>query len=179
VGEVIWHVTMSVDGFITGPDDAMEWAFMYGGSPLADEIMHATGAVLAGRRWYDVATKRYGGTGGIYGGAWAGPVFVLTHTPPEAASDPSVTFVTDVIESAVATALTAAGGKNLEIFGADTARQCLRAGLLDEIVIHLAPVLLGDGVRFYDGHGATQIDLERIAVSEAGELTDLRFRVAK
>jgi dihydrofolate reductase len=58
MGDVIWHVTMSLDGFITGPDDAMEWAFMYGASPMADEVMRATGAVLAGRRWYDVATKR-------------------------------------------------------------------------------------------------------------------------
>jgi dihydrofolate reductase len=106
-------------------------------------------------------------------------VFVLTHDPPHAASDASVSFVTDVIESAVATALDAAGGKNLEIFGADTARQCLRAGVLDEIVIHLAPVLLGDGVRFYDGRGAPQIDLERTALADAGELTDLRFRVVK
>jgi dihydrofolate reductase len=179
VSAVIWHVTMSVDGFITGPDDTMEWAFMYGASPLADEIMHATGAVLAGRRWYDVATKHYGGVAGIYGGAWKGPVFVLTHNPPEAASDTSVSFVTDVIERAVATALAAAGDRNLEIFGADTARQTLRAGLLDEIVIHLAPVLLGDGVRFYDGHGAKRIDLERIALADAGDLTDLRYRVVK
>jgi dihydrofolate reductase len=179
VGGVIWHVTMSLDGFIAGPDDAMEWAFMYGGSPLADEVMHSTGAVLAGRRWYDVATKRYGGTGGIYGGAWTGPVFVLTHHPQDVSGDAAVTFVSDVIEGAVATALAAADGKNLEIFGADTARQCLRAGLLDEIVIHLAPVLLGGGVRFYEGQGAPQVDLERTASAEAGELTDLRFRVAK
>jgi dihydrofolate reductase len=179
MGEVIWHVTMSVDGFISGPDDAMEWAFVYGGSPLADEVMHATGAILAGRRWYDVATKRYGGAGGIYGGNWKGPVFVLTHRPPETASDTSLTFVSDVIETAVAAALDAAAGKNLEIFGADIARQCVRAGLLDEIVIHMAPVLLGDGVRFYDGHGFPQVDLERVAVVEAGELTDLRFRVTK
>jgi hypothetical protein len=70
-GEVLWHVTMSLDGFITGPDDAMEWAFEYEtASPLADEVMNTTGAILAGRRWYDIATSRSAGREGIYGGAW-------------------------------------------------------------------------------------------------------------
>jgi dihydrofolate reductase len=179
MNEVIWHVTMSLDGFITGPDDAMDWAFTYDASPLADEVMNATGAILAGRRWYDVATRRYGGAAGIYGGAWTGPVFVVTHRPPDDSSDPTVTFLSDDIEHAVATARGAAGDKNLEIFGADTARQCLGAGLVDEIVVHLAPVLLGDGVRLYGGPEAGQVDLERIAVAESRQLTDFRFRVKR
>ena len=83
MSEVVWHVTMSLDGFIAGPDDAMEWAFeAWEGSDssrLADEVMHSTGADLAGRRWLDVATARYGGRQGIYGGRWEGPVYVLTH----------------------------------------------------------------------------------------------------
>jgi dihydrofolate reductase len=71
----------------------------------------------------------------------------------------------------------AAEGKNVVIFGANVARQCLRAGLLDEIVIHLAPVLLGDGVRLYDSVGTDPIVLTRTALAATGQLTDLRFRV--
>jgi dihydrofolate reductase len=177
VNEVIWHVTMSLDGFITGPDDAMEWAFRYPGTELGDEVMNGTGAVLAGRRWYDVASARYSGVKGIYGGRWEGPVFVLTHRPPPAESDTTVTFLSDGIEDAVAKARAAAAPKRLEIFGANTAQQALRANLVDEIVIHLAPVLLGGGVRLYDGPGLRSIDLERTSVEAAGPLTDLRFGV--
>jgi dihydrofolate reductase len=122
-----------------------------------------------------VATERYDGVEGIYGGAWTGPVFVLTHRPP--AEDPAVTFLSTGIAEAVATARAAAEDKNLEIFGANTAQQCLREGLVDEIVVHLAPILLGDGVRLDGAAGAAQVELERVSLAEAGQLTDLRFRV--
>jgi dihydrofolate reductase len=180
VSGVVWHVTMSLDGFIAGPDDAMDWAFDRGAhSRLADEVMETTGAILAGRRWHDVAMRKYDGRRGIYGGAWTGPVFVLTHRPPDPPPDPEVTFLTAGIEQAVATARAAADPKNLEIFGAETARQCLQADLVDEIDVHIAPVLLGDGVRLYGGPGAERIELERTVLAEAGQLTDLRFRVAR
>jgi dihydrofolate reductase len=133
---------------------------------------------LPGRRWYDVATSRYNGVRGIYGGSWSGPVFVLTHRPPGSAEDSSVTFLTDGIRNAVTTALVAANGKSIEIFGANTAQQCLEANLLDEIVVHLAPVLLGDGVRFYGGPSLKRIAFERTALAKTGQLTDLRFQVA-
>jgi dihydrofolate reductase len=185
VSNVIWHVTMSVDGFIAGPDHSMEWAFRASGrdptagrNPLGDAIRDQTGAILAGRRWYDVATERYDGVAGIYGGAWSGPVFVLTHWPP--ANDPTVRFLSTGVEEAVATARAAAGSKNLEIFGANTAQQCLEAGLLDEIVIHLAPVLLGDGVRLYGAPGATEpVALQLTALAEWGQLVDMRFGVPR
>ena len=171
----IWHVTMSVDGFIAGPDDSMEWAFGHGGaSAMAEEVMDATGAILGGRRWYDVATAKYDGVDGIYGGRWSGPVFVLTHRPGDA---DDVTFVSDGIEDAIASARAAAAGRNLEIFGADIARQVIAAGMLDEIVIHVAPVLLGDGVRLYGDAHLGRVDLERTALAESGQLTDLRFSV--
>jgi dihydrofolate reductase len=179
VSEVIWHVTMSLDGFIAGRDDAMDWVFEMESAPsaMADEIMETTGAILAGRRWYDVATSRYGGRHGIYGGAWTGPVFVLTHRPPDAPEDQAITFLSDGIHEAVATAHAAAKGKNLGIFGASTARQCLHAHLLDEIVVHLAPVLLGNGVRLYDDPGGKRVGLVRTALEASGQVTDLRFRV--
>ena len=182
MGKVVWHFTTSLDGFIAGPDDAMEWAFdAFRDSPpneVGDAVMNSTGAILAGRRWYDGAAPKSDGVAGIYGGRWKGPVFVITHRPDDVPDDPDVTFVSDGIESAVATGLEAAGDKNLEIFGADTARQVLAAGLLDEIVAHVAPVLLGDGVRLYDVPGADRVDLEPIVVRSAGKVVDLRFRTS-
>ena len=181
MGEVVWHFTMSLDGFIAGPDDEMEWAFdAFRDAPpneVGDAVMKSTGAILAGRRWYDGAAPKYDGVAGIYGGRWQGPVFVITHRPEDVPDDPDVTFLSAGIEDAVATARAAAGEKNLEIFGADTARQVLAAGLLDEIVAHIAPVLLGDGVRLYDVPGSRRIDLERTAVAESGGVVDLRFRL--
>ena len=177
MSKVIWHVTMSLDGFIAGPDHAMEWAFEQDWpSPMAENVKETTGAILAGRGWHDGADGKYGGVDGIYGGAWSGPVFVLTHRPDEPPRDPKATFLSDGLEDAVATAREAAREKNLEIFGANLAAQCLEAGLIDEIVIHLAPLLLGDGIRLY-GAAAKRVDLERVELAESRQLTDLRFRV--
>jgi dihydrofolate reductase len=169
---------MSVDGFIAGPDDSMEWALGTGGpSAIADATRDATGAIVAGRRWYDVATRKYGGAGGIYGGSWSGPVFVLTTR--SAPDDPTVTFLSGGIENAIATAREAAAGKSVGLFGANVARQALEAGLVDEVVVHVAPVLLGDGVRLYGGSGAARVDLERTGLAESGGVVDLRFRVVR
>jgi dihydrofolate reductase len=177
---VLWHLTMSLDGFIAGRDDTMDWAFGYSGpNPVGDAVREGTGAILAGRRWYDVATRRYDGRAGIYGGAWTGPVFVLTHEPPETSEDPGITFLSDGVPDAVATTRAAAGGNAIEIFGANVARQCLEHGLLDEIVVHVAPVLLGDGVRLFGGPGAPRVELERTHLSEAGQLSTMRFRVPR
>jgi dihydrofolate reductase len=179
-GAVLWHITMSLDGFITGPNDTMDFAFLVGtASPLAEEVMRTTGAILAGRRWHDVAQERYSGRKGIYGGRWTGPVFVLTHRPQDPSADPAIVFLSDGIEHAVATARAAAEGKNLEIFGANVAKQCLQAGLIDEIAVHVVPVLLGDGVRLYGGSGGAEIRLQRTTLAESGQLTDLRFRVLR
>ena len=185
MSQVVWHVTMSLDGFIAGPDDAMEWAFdAWEGSDssrLADEVMHSTGAILAGRGWLDAASGRYGGRQGIYGGRWEGPVFVLTHRATDHdVSDPGITLLTKDIEDAVSTAREAAGDKNLEIFGANVAAQCLAKGLIDEIVVHVAPVLLGDGVRLYgEADDRQQVNLELVDRAESGQLQSLRFRVRR
>jgi dihydrofolate reductase len=142
--------------------------------------METTGAILAGRRWYDVATAKYDGRQGIYGGTWDGPVFVLTHRPPDAPEDPGITFLQTDVEEAVATAKEAAGDKNLEIFGANLAAQTLGAGLIDEIVVHVAPVLLGGGVRLYGTlPDHRRVELERTELDESGQQTSLRFRVKR
>jgi dihydrofolate reductase len=174
MGKTIWHVTMSVDGFIAGPDDYMDWVFRSSEpSALADEMQEGTGAILGGRRWWDVAEAKHAGVAGIYGGRWSGPVFVLTHHPDDAPQDPAVTVLSGSLAEALAAAREAAGCKNVEVFGANLAQQCLRAGELDEIVIHLAPVLLGEGVRLYGAPGASrEVELD-------GRMAHLRYAVPK
>jgi dihydrofolate reductase len=177
---VVWHVTMSLDGFIAGPEQAMEWVFDYfseESNETAGEVMDTTGAIIMGRHTYEVE-DRY--RQGIYGGAWRGPYFVLTHEPPVVVPDwMTGTFINESIEAAIARATEAAAGKNVGILGANLAEQCLGQGLLDEIVIHLAPVLLGDGVRLYAVPGGQRVRLEPTQVRRTDELTDLRFRVRR
>jgi dihydrofolate reductase len=102
-------------------------------------------------------------------------MFLLTHRPLEP-PDPEVTILSGDIGEAVATALAAAGGKNLEILGADVASQCLQRGLVDEILVYVLPVLLGDGIRF-SSPGLARTDLEPLSSTRSGDATILRFRV--
>lgn len=173
-GKIVWHVTMSLDGYIAGADDDMDWMAGYGLPAWADEIIAGAGAILAGRRGYNLIERH--GDAKPYGGRWHGPLFVLTHRPPAECPDPTIRFLSDDLPQAVDTALTAAGGKNLVLFGATIPRQCLAAGLLDDIIIHLAPVLLGDGIRLYENRGAAPVRLERVALGQSGQITDLRLR---
>ncbi len=176
----ICHHTISLDGYIAGPEDSMDWAFAYGRpTAVADETMNRLGAILAGRRWYELATERWNGVEGIYGGAFAGPVIVLTHHPHDDDAHARVRFISGGIEEAVSIAQSAAGGEDVGIFGASLTQQCLSARLLDEIVLHVAPVLLGAGVRLFGGGGDERVELERVSVGAADGLTDLRFRVVK
>ena len=192
MSSVIWHVTMSLDGFVAGRDDSMDWVvgqWSDGGentrdidvqrSALADEVLQSAGAILGGRRWYDVAVRKFHGYDGIYGGQWTGPVFVLTHRPPDAGHHPAIIFLSNGLIDAVATATGAAAGKDVIVFGANLAAQCLGAGLLDEIVIHLVPVLLGDGVRLFGTPDLGPIALERTLVAASGQVTDLRFAIRR
>jgi dihydrofolate reductase len=175
-----WHVTMSLDGFIAGPEHSMEWARGQDGAPnpIAETVRTRTKAILAGRAWHDVAMDRYDGVHGIYHGAWSGPVLVLTHRPGDTPGE-GVRFISGSIEEAVALTKQAAGGGDIEVFGAAIARQVLEAGLLHEIVVHVAPLLLGDGVRLYGGPGATRVELERLELADSGQLASMRFRVAR
>lgn len=176
----ISHHTISLDGFIAGPGDSVEWSFDYGAATsLAEETMNRVGAIVAGRRWYDLARERWSGVDGIYGGKFEGRVFVLTHNPPAQSPDDRISFVSEGLEDAVQAAQSAAGDRDVGIFGGSLTRQCLSAGLLDEIVLHVVPVLLGGEVRLFDGEIAERVELERIAVAEAEQLTDLHFRVIR
>ena len=177
-GKVIWHVTMTLDGFIAGPDHAMDWAYDSGGSSeIADSIVQFTGALVVGRHSYEVEDRD---RRGFYGGEFTGPFFVVTHSPPATVPDwMTGTFVSDGIGDAVARAQAAAGEKNVVVLGADIARQCLENGLLDEVVVSLVPALLGDGVRLFQSPGGRWIELEPIEVLPSERLTEFRFRVVK
>jgi dihydrofolate reductase len=168
---------MSLDGFIAGPGDAMDWIFDFVAPDEFPEIAAATGAMLVGRRTWDVGDRMEAEQPGRTDYPFSGPTFLLTHHPPES-PDPNVTYLTGDIEEAVATALDAAGGKNLEILGADVAGQCLQRGLVDEILVYVLPVLLGDGIRF-SPPGLARVDLEPISTTRSGVVTILRFRVRK
>jgi dihydrofolate reductase len=142
-GKVVVNRSMSLDGYIAGPGHAMDWIFDFVAPDEFPEIAAATGAMLIGRRTYEVANRmdadrERGSAPSDETYPFSGPVFVLTHRPPEP-PDPEVTFLTGDIGEAVATARSAAGGKNLEILGADVAGQCLQRGLVDEILVYVLP----------------------------------------
>jgi dihydrofolate reductase len=195
MGKVITNVTMSLDGFIAGPGDDVSQIFKWYNSgdtevsmqrgnmvlkvssisaELLNEAIRTTGAMVAGRRMFDLAN------------AWVGnppiePCFIMTHFPPQEwmKEGSPFTFVTEGIESIVEQARAAAGDRNVAVSTASTTRQCLKAGLLDEIHIDLAPVLLGDGIRLFDHLGPDPVELEIIHAIEAPGVTHLAYRVGK
>ena len=131
--KVVVNRAMSLDGFVAGPDDSMHWVFEYATPDQVPDVMNATGAMLCGRRTHDVGERDAGKlSGDAYGGPWHGPVFVLTHRPPPAPPDGQHTFLSGDIATAVATANSAAGDKDLEVLGSDVTGQRLRRGLVDE-----------------------------------------------
>jgi dihydrofolate reductase len=173
---------MSLDGFIAGPGDSMDWG---GGRALADfvapedfnEIAAATGAMLIGRRTWEVGDKMEAEEPGSVDYPFTGPMFLLTHRPLDP-PDPDVTLLSGDIGDAVAVALAAAGEKNLEILGADVAAQCLQRGLVDELLVYVLPLLLGAGVPF-SAVGVPRTELEPISSKRSRDATILRFRVRK
>lgn len=203
MASVVIDLSMSLDGFITGPnpdgekglgtglgEKLHEWYFSgeklnphsdffkpgEGSESVVEAMMTGGGAAVIGRNLYDIT----GGWGGNH------PVrglhaFVLTHEPPAEVpqGETKFTFVTDGIESAVRQAKAAAGDKSVGIGGADVAQQALKAGLVDELMLHLVPVLLSDGVRLFEHFGTQQFDLEIAEVIPAQGVTHLRYRVLK
>lgn len=179
MSKVLWHTLMSLDGFIAGPGDDMQWAFQAdaGQNHTGNEVVATMGALVVGRRTQDVEDREQPG---FYGGAYRGPFFVLRHDPP---AEPPVVkgvtgqFLDTSIQEAIAVAQRAAAGRTVVVLGANVARQCLEAGLLDEVLVHVAPVLLGDGTRLFDRPADRPVPLRKISVGEDGQLTALRFAV--
>jgi dihydrofolate reductase len=180
MGKVVIDMSMSLDGFIAGPNDDVErlhhWVFRGKTDREAnvlDDVVETTGAVLMGRRTFDLHPS----------GPYGLPAFILTHHPQDPEGTESgrsgVTFVTDGIKSALKQAKVVAGDKIIALMGANIQQQYLAAGLVDEIHIHLISVLLGGGTRLFDHSGAKHIELERLGVIESPDVTHLSFRVVK
>ncbi|MFI6318332.1 dihydrofolate reductase family protein [Nonomuraea sp. NPDC050556] len=175
MSKVLWHFTMSLDGFVAGPDHSMGWLAGVTSDPgLIEEYASTTGAVLGGRNGWDA----YPDASTIYGGAWQGPLFVLTHHPEDAQPAEGVTFLSCDVAEAVRIGLEAAGGKNLEVFSPTIGRQLLERGLIDEIDLHVAPVLLGDGIRLFDNPGGAPVRLALRDGDDRSATVTLRYRPA-
>ncbi|MDQ0031899.1 dihydrofolate reductase family protein [Arthrobacter bambusae] len=194
--KVVALMSMSLDGYVAdledGVDEVFDWYFSgdvdvptsdpnftFHVSPASAEYLRAlkndVGAMLTGRRTSD----RAGAWGGHH--PFGGPAFVLTHEEPEVPlpADSTVYFVTDGLESAVAQAKAAAGDKFVGMHGADTIRQCLEAGLLDEIRVDLVPLLLGSGIRLFDRLESAPLTLGNPTVVEGVGVTHLSYPVLK
>jgi dihydrofolate reductase len=215
MSKVTMEISMSLDGYVAGPNQTLEQPLGEGGERLHEwlvglksfrerhgldggadnadsrmvaETVAATGAVLMGRRMFSGGSGPWEEDPNADG--WWGedppfhvPVFVLTHHARETVvkeGGTTFTFVTDGIESALEQARAAAGDRNVAIAGgADVVRQCLEAGHLDELLIHLAPVLLGGGVRLFDGESPTAVGLEQTRAAESPGVTHLTYRVVR
>jgi dihydrofolate reductase len=196
----VLYMSMSLDGYIAGPNDEVdnpggdgfsrlhEW---YGFGPNGPDPSHfesihksgtgqhflneenATGAVLAGRRTVEQVDHWKGNHHGV-------PIFVPSDRPPSmsATNYPLVTYVSDGIASAMAQAKAAAGDRNVMVHGAYTAQQALEAGVLDELQIHQIPVLLGGGRRLFEVL-ASRVELEIVRVIDTPEATHIRYRVRR
>ena len=202
MGKIVFDISMSLDGYVAGPDDGPELGLGVGGERLHEwvvelaswrephgleggetnassevaEGMSASGAVIVGKRMFDNAH----GWGDEP--PFGKPVFVLTHTArePLTKGDTTFTFVTDGIESAVEQAKAAAGEKDVGIGGgASTAQQALKAGLVDEVRLTFAPILLGGGVALFDGLEPDDVELEVTRVVEGPKATHVQYRVVK
>jgi len=213
--KLTFEITMSLDGFVAGPNQTLEhplgeggerlheWAYglasfrerhgLSGGitnadSEVVEESLGRTGAVLMGRRMFSGGEGPWSADPNADG--WWGdtppfrvPVFILTHhgrEPVDKQGGTTFTFVTDGIEAALEQARATAGDKDVAVAGgANLAQQYLEAGLLDEVQIHLVPLLLGDGVRLFDHLGSEQPELEVTSVINSPAVTHLRYRVVK
>jgi dihydrofolate reductase len=213
MGKLRCQISISLDGFVAGPNQSEENPLGEGGErlhgwvvPLAawrqshgeqggevnestrifEESLENVGAGVMGRNMF----------GPVHGGAWVDPqwmgwwgdnppyhcpVFILTHHPRhpvEMAGGTTFHFVTDGIESALEQAREAAGGKDVMLWGgAQVVNQYLAAGLLDELELHVVPLLLGDGARLFDNLGDAKVQLEQVRAVEAPGVSHLKYRV--
>ncbi|MFI7708929.1 dihydrofolate reductase family protein [Nonomuraea sp. NPDC049480] len=170
-GKVLLHFSMSLDGFVAGPNHAMNWLTgITGRDGVEEEYIKTTGAVLGGRNGWDRDPSAR-----PYSEDWNGPIFVLTHHPEDATPADGVTFLNCDVAEAVRIGLEAAGGKNLEVLSPTIGRQLLERGLIDEIDLHIAPILLGDGIRLFDNPGGQPIRLRHAHGSQPFAEVDVRY----
>jgi len=194
MGKVIFDITASLDGFVAGPNDGPEQPMGEGGLRLFDwyfadqetgrapeaidaeiqeQAVQTVGAIVSGRRTYDNAH------------GWNGehpmhvPVFVVTHHPPNVNGKFKGSFITDGVENALRQAQAAAGDKAVAVASPNVAHQYLQAGLLDELSLHIAPVLLGGGVPLFDHLDIRNVELECTRAVNTPKVTHMTYRVIK
>jgi dihydrofolate reductase len=190
MGKVMFDMSMSLDGFINAANETPDVPLGEGGHILHDWMANesdqaalaqafagennALGAVIMGRRNYDMSVKWWGGEGPV----GTTPCFVLSHSVPAGAAE-MFTFVSDGIHSALAQARAIAGDKHIGLMGADTQQQFINAGLVDDIHLNIVPILLGSGTRLFEHLKVTPLQLERLKVVELPSVTHLWYRIVK
>jgi len=191
VGKVTYDISMSLDGFVSGANVRLEAGLGDGGERLHDwgfnssdprnrEIVAGwvnTGAIITGRKTYDLSIQYWGADGPIQ--STRVPVIVLSHSVPTDVPAGGVYTFVDSVEAAFEKAQQAAGDKDIGVQGPATARQLIQRGFVDEIFVHLVPVLFGSGVRLFEAPDSEPVPLETVAVIETAEAIHLRFRVVK
>lgn len=190
MGKVIFEMSMSLDGFVTAagvsPEDGLgvggerlhEWNADPESMALLERTIQRTGAIIVGRTTYDLSLPFWGPNGPT--GEEQVPVFVLTHrgSPPPPA-DGVYTLVTDGVDSVVRQAKAAAEDKDVAVSGGEAAGHLFQAGHMDEMWIHVVPVLFGDGTRLYEQPGVDHIELELVKATPRPMVTHLHYRVQK
>jgi dihydrofolate reductase len=176
-------MAVSLDGFVADRNGSVERISdptVLRDADYMNALIAETGAVVMGRRSFDMVEDPDWYVGNY---EFQVPIFVLTHQPPPVAPKQderlTFTFITDGVESAVARAKAAARDNVVQVLGASVIQQVLRAGLADELHVEVMPVLLGAGLRLFDGPGLERVNLAKRGVRDVGAMTELRFRVAK
>jgi dihydrofolate reductase len=191
MGKVVYDISMSLDGFIAAANVRPEAGLGDGGERLHEwvfnssdpqnrqflEVADTTGAVIVGRRTYDLSIPYWGADGPV--GSARIPTVVVSHSVPDDIPDDSVYIFADSIESAFEEAKKAAGAKDIGVAGANTAQQLITLGFIDEVLVHVVPVLFGSGVRFFDLPDGEHTSLETIDVIQTKEVVHMCFRVVK
>jgi dihydrofolate reductase len=195
MGKVIYDISMSLDGFITaanarpeagwgglgeGGERLHDWGFNSAdprNREIGEALLATTGAVITGRNTYDVSIPNWGADGPT--GAARIPTVIVSHSVAQGVPAGGVYTFVDSVEAAFETAKKVAGDKDIIIQGANIAQQLITLGLVDELFIHLAPVLFGSGIRLYEHMGSGHIPLETAEVIQTPEAIHLRFRVVK
>ena len=191
MGKIYYDVSMSLDGFITGANPRPEAGLGDGGEQLHEwgfnsadprnrEIVESwagTGAIIVGRTTYDLSIPYWGADGPM--GAARVPTVIVSHSVPQDVPDGSVYSFVNGLEAALENAKKTAGDKDISISGSNVAQQFLKLGLIDEVSVHVVPVLFGSGTLLFGDLEGKHISLEPIEVIETAEVIHMRFRVVK
>jgi dihydrofolate reductase len=174
MGKTVWHLTMSLDGFMADDHDSLSWMPRdAGGIPMGMAFIPTIGAIIAGRRTFDYGISKPDGK--PYGGAFTGPIVVVSHRKPPTKIEPSISFAPDLV-AGISEAHSLAGDQNVAILGPGIGQQLLRKNRVDEILVHIAPVLIGSGVPAFALGESWPQALDVLERSGSDDMTTLRLR---